>query len=154
MAAIVTPFKAQEWRLRRLLDELPNASDFVEMTVGTVHLLQGGQYPLVIFSPVNSPGDASCFMEAGGKYNILNVAVSRAQYHFLVFGNMNIFHPNRNTPLGNLAKWLFESPQNEISADFVYQAEGPVLCQSIATPYQSAALASLKKCKTSQYGSL
>lgn len=143
VAAIVTPFKAQEWRLRRLLDELPNASDFVEMTVGTVHSLQGAQYPLVIFSPVNSPGDTAYFMEAGGKYNMLNVAVSRAQYHFLVFGNMNIFHPNRDTPLGNLAKWLFDSPQNEISADFVYQAEGPVLCQSIETPYQSAEICRL-----------
>ncbi len=142
VAAIVTPFKAQEWRLRRLLDELPNASDFVEMTVGTVHSLQGAQYPLVIFSPVNSPGDAAYFMEAGGKYNMLNVAVSRAQYHFLVFGNMNIFHPNRDTPLGNLAKWLFDSPQNEISADFVYQDEDPVLCQ-FKTPYQSAEICRL-----------
>lgn len=98
------------------------------MTIGTVHSLQGAQYPLVLFSPVNSPEDPSFFMEAGGKYNMLNVAVSRAQYHFLVFGNMNIFHPDRDTPSGNLAKWLFDGLQDEMSGGFVYQAERP-LCR-------------------------
>lgn len=130
VAAIVTPFKAQERLLRNLLSSLSSqeAELFVPMTIGTVHSLQGAQYPLVLFSPVNSPGDSSFFMEAGGKYNMLNVAVSRAQYHFLVFGNMNIFHPDRDTPSGNLAKWLFDGLQDEMSAGFVYQAERP-LCR-------------------------
>lgn len=130
VAAIVTPFKAQERLLRSLLSSLPSqeAELFAPMTIGTVHSLQGAQYPLVLFSPVNSPGDSSFFMEAGGKYNMLNVAVSRAQYHFLVFGNMNIFHPDRDTPSGNLAKWLFDGLQDEMSAGFVYQAERP-LCR-------------------------
>lgn len=130
VAAIVTPFKAQERLLRNLLSSLSSqeAELFAPMTIGTVHSLQGAQYPLVLFSPVNSPGDSSFFMEAGGKYNMLNVAVSRAQYHFLVFGNMNIFHPDRDTPSGNLAKWLFDGLQDEMSAGFVYQAERP-LCR-------------------------
>lgn len=59
---------------------------------------------------------------------MLNVAVSRAQSHFLVFGNMNIFHPERNTPVGNLAKWLFDDPANEISGNFIYQQKEP-LCR-------------------------
>lgn len=113
------------------------------MTVGTVHSLQGAQYPLVIFSPVNSPGDTSYFMEAGGKYNMLNVAVSRAQYHFLVFGHMNIFRPDRNTPSGNLAKWLFDSPRNEISSHFLYQAEEPLQCHSVELPHQPAGVCRL-----------
>lgn len=126
VAAIVTPFKAQVSRLRYLFSKLPphEAESFAEITVGTVHALQGAQYPLVIFSPVNSPGDTAFFMEAGGKYNMLNVAVSRAQYHFLVFGNMHIFHADRDTPSGNLAKWLFDSPDNELVSEFVYQADG------------------------------
>lgn len=130
VAAIVTPFKAQERLLRNLLSSLSSqeAELFAPMTIGTVHSLQGAQYPLVLFSPVNSPGDSSFFMEAGGKYNMLNVAVSRAQYHFLVFGNMNIFHPDRDTPSGNLAKWLFDGLQDEMSGGFVYQAERP-LCR-------------------------
>lgn len=140
VAAVVTPFKAQERLLRRLLSQLPSqeAEPFAEMTIGTVHSLQGAQYPLVLFSPVNSPEDSSFFMEAGGKYNMLNVAVSRAQYHFLVFGNMNIFHTGRNTPSGNLAKWLLDRLQNEISAGFLYQAEDTFLPQSLELPSQSA----------------
>lgn len=143
VVAIVTPFKAQERLLRGLLAELPGGTDFATMTVGTVHSLQGAQYPLVIFSPVNSPSDTSYFMEAGGKYNMLNVAVSRAQYHFLVFGHMNIFHPNRDTPSGNLAKWLFDSRKNEISSHFLYQAEEPLLCHSVERPHQPAGVCRL-----------
>lgn len=143
VVAIVTPFKAQERLLRGLLAELPGGTDFAMMTVGTVHSLQGAQYPLVIFSPVNSPGDTSYFMEAGGKYNMLNVAVSRAQYHFLVFGHMNIFRPDRNTPSGNLAKWLFDSPRNEISSHFLYQAEEPLQCHSVELPHQPAGVCRL-----------
>lgn len=126
--AVVTPFKAQEEIIRSLAEQSPEAEAFAGMTIGTVHSLQGAQCPVVIFSSVNSPGDASYFMEQGGKYNMLNVAVSRAQYHFLVFGNMNIFHPERNTPVGNLAKWLFDDPANEVSGNFIYRQKEP-LCR-------------------------
>lgn len=126
--AVVTPFKAQEESIRSLAEQSPEAEAFAGMTIGTVHSLQGAQCPVVIFSSVNSPGDASYFMEQGGKYNMLNVAVSRAQYHFLVFGNMNIFHPERNTPVGNLAKWLFDDPANEVSGNFIYRQKEP-LCR-------------------------
>ena len=128
IVAVVTPFKAQEEIIRSLAEQSPEAEAFAGMTIGTVHSLQGAQCPVVIFSSVNSPGDASFFMEQGGKYNMLNVAVSRAQYHFLVFGNMNIFHPERNTPVGNLAKWLFDDPANEVSGNFIYRQKEP-LCR-------------------------
>ena len=128
IVAVVTPFKAQEEIIRSFAEQSPEAEAFAGMTIGTVHSLQGAQCPVVIFSSVNSPGDASYFMEQGGKYNMLNVAVSRAQYHFLVFGNMNIFHPERNTPVGNLAKWLFDDPANEVSGNFIYRQKEP-LCR-------------------------
>lgn len=96
------------------------------MIIGTVHSLQGAQCPIVLFSTVNSPEDHSLFMERDGKYNMLNVAISRAQHHFIVFGNMNIFHPEENTPVGNMAKWLFDDPSNEISNNFIYQQEVPL----------------------------
>lgn len=126
--AVVTPFKEQERLIRSLLSDSSDEDSLADITVGTVHALQGAQFPVVIFSPVNSVGDAGSFMEAGGKYNMLNVAVSRAQYHFLVFGNMNIFHSELDTPAGNLAKWLFDSPETEISNNFIYQASEP-LCR-------------------------
>ncbi len=84
IVAVVTPFKAQEEIIRSLAEQSPEAEAFAGMTIGTVHSLQGAQCPVVIFSSVNSPGDASYFMEQGGKYNMLNVAVSRAQYQFFL----------------------------------------------------------------------
>lgn len=126
IVAIVTPFKAQAGEIERYLKESPDSESFCGMTIGTVHSLQGAQCPIVLFSTVNSPGDSSIFMERDGKYNILNVAISRAQHHFIVFGNMNIFHPEKDTPVGNMAKWLFDSPANEISNNFIYQQEVPL----------------------------
>ena len=126
IVAVVTPFKAQEEVLKDIAQSSPEAEALDGMTIGTVHSLQGAQCPIVIFSPVNTPGDASFFMEQDGKYNMLNVAVSRAQDHFLVFGNMNIFHPERDTPAGNLAKWLFDNPANEVSSNFIYQQATPL----------------------------
>ena len=78
---------------------------------------------------------------------MLNVAVSRAQYHFLVFGHMNIFRPDRNTPSGNLAKWLFDSPRNEISSHFLYQDEEALLSQSLDVPHQPAGVCRLSTLK-------
>lgn len=126
LVAIVTPFKAQENEIRNRAKDAENRDAYKEMTIGTVHSLQGAQCPIVIFSTVNSPGDSSYFMENGGKYNMINVAISRAQHHFIVFGNMNIFHPELNTPVGNMAKWLFDDPGNEISGNFIYQQEKPL----------------------------
>ena len=64
------------------------------------------------FSTVNSPEDHSLFMERDGKYNMLNVAISRsASFH--CFWQHDIFHPEENTPVGNMAKWLFDDPSNE-----------------------------------------
>lgn len=56
---------------------------------------------------------------------------------------MNIFHPDRDTPSGNLAKWLFDSQQSEISSHFLYQDEKPLLSQSLDVPRQSAAVCRL-----------
>lgn len=119
--AVVTPFKAQELEIRKLLGKA-----YKDMIVGTVHALQGAESPIVVFSPVNSPGDRSFFMERDNKYNLLNVAVSRAKHSFLVFGNMNIFDQEKNTPVGNLAKWLFDSPENELSGNFIYEQPEPL----------------------------
>lgn len=126
IVAVVTPFKAQELKIRSLLREGPDAEEYKKMVIGTVHALQGAECPIVIFSSVNSPGDRSYFMERDNKYNLLNVAVSRAKHCFLVFGNMNIFDPGKDTPVGNLAKWLFDSPENELSGSFIYSQEEPL----------------------------
>lgn len=112
--AIVTPFKAQEKLLNSKLsnigiktvmpdteenDEQEDAEgDAAEnglkpIVVGTVHKLQGAKSPIVIFSSVYGSNDYQMrFIDT--KPNMLNVAVSRAQDAFIVFGNASLYHRN------------------------------------------------------------
>lgn len=107
--AIVTPFKAQEKLLILKLSDpkigiktvLSDANDEYNgeerternnpMVVGTVHKLQGAQSPIVIFSSVYGSNDSQMhFIDT--KPNMLNVAVSRAQDAFIVFGDAALYH--------------------------------------------------------------
>ncbi|WP_337102018.1 AAA domain-containing protein [Paenibacillus sp. YIM B09110] len=112
VVAIITPFFQQK---KLILDKLARTElkAMKNITVGTVHALQGAERPVVIFSPVYDGNSASSlFFDAG--VNMLNVAVSRAQDSFLVFGDMRIFDPLANTPSGLLARYLFTSEEQEI----------------------------------------
>ncbi|QQR81294.1 MAG: hypothetical protein IPJ69_03930 [Deltaproteobacteria bacterium] len=116
--AIVTPFQAQKDVILKALKER-NILD--NITVGTVHGLQGSERPLILFSPVYGRQDkeANCFFDKG--WNMLNVAVSRAKEHFLVFGNMDFFQPDRiDRPSGALASLLFASPKNALDDTFLF----------------------------------
>ena len=85
-----------------------------EMTVGTVHSLQGAERLLVIFSPTYSRGADGGFMDRSR--SMLNVGVSRAKDNFLVFGDMSIFNPaNTGSPRGLLASFLFAEETNAIT---------------------------------------
>lgn len=107
--AIVTPFKGQENLLNSKLTaaniktvqslSMKNATnlddveenDLKPMVVGTVHKLQGAQAPIIIFSSVYGNNDNKMpFIDM--KPNMLNVAVSRAQDAFIVFGNAGLYH--------------------------------------------------------------
>jgi len=46
------------------------------------------------------------FFDVNNKPNMLNVAVSRAQDSFIVFGNRHILDSSKNTPSGKLLKYL------------------------------------------------
>lgn len=109
---VVTPFKAQAELIKGFLAGY-NAG---EITVGTVHALQGAERPVVVFSGVycKNDGSSSYFFDRGR--NMLNVAVSRAKDSFLVFGDMKIYQPDQATPSGMLARHLFKSPDNELKA--------------------------------------
>jgi len=85
-----------------------------ELTVGTVHSLQGAERPIIIFSPAYSKHADGKFIDK--RTSMLNVAVSRAKDSFLVFGDMDIFNPNDDsTPRGLLAKYLFSHPTNALT---------------------------------------
>lgn len=113
---IVTPFAGQselvsrECRKRGL--RVGPRDD--EMTVGTVHALQGAERRVIIFSPTYSKHSDGSFVDQ--RASMLNVAVSRAKDSFLVFGDMDTFNPMmRSRPRGLLATFLFSNPGNALS---------------------------------------
>jgi AAA domain len=84
---VVTPFRAQARLIRQLLSERAGAA-FKDVRVGTAHTFQGGECETILFSTVLSldanPGTVA-WLE--GERNLINVAVSRARRHLVVFGS-------------------------------------------------------------------
>jgi hypothetical protein len=111
IVAVVTPFKRQKMLIQQNLRRL----GVEELTVGTVHALQGAERHIIIFSSVYGNLDASMpFIDSS--VNMLNVAISRAKDSFLVFGNMNRFSASGAAlPSGKLARFLFSRESNEIT---------------------------------------
>jgi len=85
------------------------------MKIGTIHALQGAERPIVIFVPVYGFDQRNMWF-IDQDVNMLNVAVSRAKDSFLVFGNMCLFNPAKNSPSGLLARHLFSREENELVA--------------------------------------
>lgn len=111
LVGVITPFTRQAELLHRALRQV----GLPRITAGTVHTLQGAERPVIIFSPVyHEPG--SFFFDQG--VNMLNVAVSRAQDSFLVFGTMAIFEPapegTSRRPSSVLARHLFQGAGVEL----------------------------------------
>jgi hypothetical protein len=109
---IITPFASQAYELLEALKQ--KEIMFTDKNVGTVHRFQGGEFPVIIFSPVYSYSTHLGRFFFDIEKNLLNVAVSRAKDHFFVFGDMNIFNPREATPSGFLAQCLFKNPENEL----------------------------------------
>lgn len=108
---IVTPYFAQGKMIKNLLHQF----GLLLKKVGTVHALQGAEKPIIIFSLVCTAGETQPVHFFDKSPNMLNVAVSRAQQSFLVFGDMDILDPNKGKrPSSLLAKFLFAKEENEI----------------------------------------
>jgi hypothetical protein len=113
---VVTPFGGQVAEITEQCTKrgIRIGKEEGEMTVGTVHSLQGAERLLVIFSPTYSRDADGGFMDRSP--SMLNVGVSRAKDSFLVFGDTSIFNPNdRGSPRGLLASFLFADKENAIS---------------------------------------
>ncbi|MBN2908322.1 hypothetical protein JQC72_02150 [Polycladomyces sp. WAk] len=108
---IVTPFRYQTVLIRELLKEL----GISDITVGTVHALQGAEKDIVLFSPVVGSKSGKPFYDRN--LNMMNVAVSRAKDSFLVFGNMEEFGLIPGTP-SHLLKSLLYKPENKIPVSY------------------------------------
>ena len=115
IVGVVSPFKAQAERIKIKCQELGievgNQAD--QITVGTVHALQGAERPIVLFSSVYSRHSDGPFIDQDS--SILNVAVSRAKDSFIVFGDMEVMtHAAVGTPRALLANYLLKDDANQL----------------------------------------
>ncbi len=85
--AILTPFSAQADVIKKYLKKLEIEG---QITVDTVHSLQGMQREVVLFSPTYTDRETKELFFDRDAY-ILNVAASRAKQSFLIFGDMECF---------------------------------------------------------------
>ncbi len=112
---VITPFSAQ---VSAIADACKAVNISVgkgekQLTVGTVHSLQGAERTLVIFSQVYTKHSNGGFIDMNT--TMLNVAVSRAKDSFVVFGDMDIIAAaHKSKPRGLLSKYLFSSEANEL----------------------------------------
>lgn len=110
--AVITPYRGQLERLRRgLLDRRIPLEYSVELgegegarfsaqsglALGTVHRFQGGERSIVVFSSVITKPSSLPFLNA--RPNLLNVAISRAQHHFVCLGHRAVLAQGQRTRL-------------------------------------------------------
>jgi len=114
LVAVVTPFSAQRRQIQFALDNALGVGHGI--TVGTTHALQGAERRVVIFSPTYGLGTepGSAFLIDRNR-SMLNVAISRAQDAFWVFGNMHLFRPVGQHPCAVIGRMLFGDGGNEIT---------------------------------------
>jgi hypothetical protein len=84
---IITPYRNQSSKLITRYKKTINHTRKLEK-IGTVHKFQGAEFPIVIFSAVVGKNDNINFINS--RPNMLNVAVSRAKYIFIVVGNIDV----------------------------------------------------------------
>lgn len=103
IVAVVTPYSAQAALITRAL-----AGVAPDVPVGTVHAVQGGEWPVVVFSPVRT---ASARMEKlffNQDPSMFNVLVSRARDSIVMIGDTGLFKQmGEQTPGGRFAERLF-----------------------------------------------
>lgn len=116
IVAVVTPFGGQVEAIARACRDrgLQVGKDKGALSIGTINSMQGAERPIIIFSPTYSKHADGPFLDRSE--SMLNVAVSRAKDSFLVFGDIDLFNPDRaSSPRGLLARYLFSRPENALS---------------------------------------
>ena len=101
---IITPFKAQAVMIRNVLKQILPKEVSNKITVGTIHVLQGGERKIIIMSTTYGK-DEGCFFIDNNK-SLMNVAVSRAEDSFLVFGNIECLKDETTSPSGLLKSFI------------------------------------------------
>ncbi|KAA1242594.1 AAA domain-containing protein [Aquimarina sp. RZ0] len=121
--AIITPFSAQKIILKQLLNKHLDKDITDNLIVGTVHALQGAERPIILFSAVHDTKDKMLFFDYQGKFNMLNVALTRAKHSFIVIGNMAILNPKDSSPSGRLGATLFSKEAYALDDSFIYKSD-------------------------------
>ena len=103
---IITPFKAQAVMIRNVLKRILPKEISNKITVGTIHVLQGGERKIIIMSTTYGK-DEGCFFIDNNK-SLMNVAVSRAEDSFLVFGNIECLKDETTSPSGLLKSFIIK----------------------------------------------
>lgn len=119
--AVVTPFREQSICIKKYLRKCKKEhliKELNQITVGTVHSLQGAERGVILFSPTYSRHNKGGFID--NDKSMLNVAVSRAKDSFLVFGDMTLFNRLSHSPSGLLAKYLLSNENNELKYSHQY----------------------------------
>ncbi len=106
--AIITPFSAQRYLIKKYLKE--KMGDIADnISVGTVHTFQGAERNIIIFSTVYGSNDSGAFID--NNKNLMNVAVSRAKDAFWVFGDYEFLRSKQpNTASGLLYNRITGNP--------------------------------------------
>jgi len=108
--AVITPYRGQLERLRRGFAEKGVPTEYSQelsedatapartsegVALGTVHRFQGGERSIVLFSSVITRTANLTFLNA--RPNLLNVAISRAQHHFICLGHREVLAQGAKT---------------------------------------------------------
>ncbi|HEY2290018.1 MAG TPA: AAA domain-containing protein [Thermoanaerobaculia bacterium] len=95
---IITPFVVVADRLRRLVEEsgllarTKEPRQWIRERIGTVHTFQGKEAEAVVLVlGAAAPGQTGARAWAGGRPNLLNVAVTRAKERLYVIGNRDLW---------------------------------------------------------------
>ncbi|TGB04866.1 DEAD/DEAH box helicase [Halobacillus salinus] len=99
VVSIVTPFSEQ----MELIQEYLELEKIKDLTVGTIHMMQGASSPVILFSSVYREGEAEK-LDFDEDKTLLNVAVSRAKDCFMIIGDERLFDEEGNSPSSLLKK--------------------------------------------------
>ena len=104
MIGIITPFKEQAREIKRIFNSILPQNVRERITVGTIHTFQGGERKVIILSTTYGSEDGCFFIDHNR--SLMNVAVSRAEDSFLVFGDINCLKTERSSPSGLLLDYI------------------------------------------------
>lgn len=105
LLAVITPFNRQSLVIKQIFSKY----GLSHIPVGTIHTFQGAESSIVIFSSVYGSNNLSGKKFYDRSKNMLNVAVSRAKDHFIVFGHRNVFGTsNDGGPSSLLRRYLVD----------------------------------------------